>query len=80
MSTEPINTMPIQQLIQMVKAAEQSKAREIRLDINQAKILALTLGEVMARLHGDLEKIIDSKLEKLNEDQIIEVNMDSGGW
>ena len=28
----------------------------------------------MARLHGDLEKIIDSKLEKLNEDQIIEVN------
>jgi len=80
MSTEPINTMPIQQLIQMVKAAEQSKAREIRLDINQAKILALTLGEVMARLHGDLEKIIDSKLEKLNEDQIIEVNMDSGAW
>jgi hypothetical protein len=80
MSTDPINTMPIQQLIQMVKAAEQSKAREIRLDINQAKILALTLGEVMARLHGDLEKIIDSKLEKLNEDQIIEVNMDSGAW
>ena len=80
MSTEPINTMPIQQLIQMVKAAEQSKAREVRLDINQAKILALTLGEVMARLHGDLEKIIDSKLEKLNEDQIIEVNMDSGAW
>ncbi len=80
MSTEPINTMPIQQLIQMVKAAEQSKAREVRLDINQAKILALTLGEVMARLHGDLEKIIDSKLEKLNEDQVIEVNMDSGAW
>lgn len=80
MSTEPINTMPIQQLIQMVKTAEQSKAREVRLDINQAKILALTLGEVMARLHGDLEKIIDSKLEKLNEDQVIEVNMDSGAW
>jgi hypothetical protein len=80
MSTEPINTMPIQQLIQMVKVAEQSKAREVRLDINQAKILALTLGEVMARLHGDLEKIIDSKLEKLNDDQVIEVNMDSGAW
>ncbi len=80
MSTDPINTMPIQQLIQMVKAAEQSKAREVRLDINQAKILALTLGEVMARLHGDLEKIIDSKLERLNDDQVIEVNMDSGAW
>jgi hypothetical protein len=34
----------------------------------------------MARLHGDLEKIIDSKLEKLNDDQVIEVNMDSGAW
>ena len=80
MSTEPINTMPIQQLIQMVKVAEQSKAREVRLDINQAKTLAFTLGEVMARLHGDLEKIIDSKIEKLNQDQTIEINMDSGGW
>jgi len=80
MSTEPINTMPIQQLIQMVKVAEQSKAREVRLEINQAKTLAFTLGEVMARLHGDLEKVLDAKIEKLNQDQTIEINMDSGGW
>ena len=80
MSTDPINTMPIQQLIQMVKVAEQSKAREVRLDITQAKTLAFTLGEVMSRLHGDLEKILDEKIEKLNQDQIIEINMDSGGW
>ena len=80
MSTEPINTMPIQQLIQTVKVAEQSRAKEVRLDINQAKTLAFTLGEVMARLHGDLEKILDEKIEKLNQDQTIEINMDSGGW
>ena len=80
MSTEPLNTLPIQQLIQMVKIAEQSRAKEVRLDITQAKILALTLGEVMARLHGDLEKIIDSKIDKLNTDQVIEINMDSGAW
>ena len=80
MSTEPINTMPIQQLIQMVKVAEQSRAKEVRLDINQAKTLAFTLGEVMARLHGDLEKILDEKIDKLNQDQTIEINMDSGGW
>lgn len=80
MSTDPINTMPIQQLIQMVKVAEQSRAKEVRLDINQAKTLAFTLGEVMARLHGDLEKILDEKIDKLNQDQIIEINMDSGGW
>ena len=80
MSTDPINTMPIQQLIQMVKVAEQSRAKEIRLDINQAKTLAFTLGEVMARLHGDLEKVLDEKIEKLNQDQVIEINMDSGRW
>jgi|TARA_R110000772_G_scaffold40435_5_gene94695 hypothetical protein len=80
MSTEPLNTLPIQQLIQMVKVAEQSRAKEIRLDMTQAKILALTLGEVMARLHGDLEKIIDAKIDKLNTDQVIEINMDSGAW
>ena len=80
MSTEPLNTLPIQQLIQMVKVAEQSRSKEVRLDITQAKLLAFTLGEVMARLHGDLEKIIDSKIDKLNTDQVIEVNMDSGAW
>ena len=80
MSTKPINTMPIQQLIQMVKVAEQSRAKEVRLDINQAKTLAFTLGEVMSRLHGDLEKILDEKIDKLNQDQTIEINMDSGGW
>lgn len=80
MSTEPINTMPIQQLIQMVKVAEQSRAKEVRLDIAQAKTLAFTLGEVMARLHGDLEKILDEKIDKLNQDQVIEINMDSGAW
>ena len=80
MSTDPINTMPIQQLIQMVKVAEQSRAKEVRLDIAQAKTLAFTLGEVMARLHGDLEKILDEKIDKLNQDQTIEINMDSGGW
>jgi len=72
--------MPIQQLIQMVKVAEQSRAKEVRLDINQAKTLAFTLGEVMARLHGDLEAVLDKKIEKLNQDQVIEINMDSGGW
>ena len=72
--------MPIQQLIQMVKVAEQSKAKEVRLDINQAKTLAFTLGEVMTRLHGDLEKILDEKIEKLSQEQVIEINMDSGGW
>ena len=58
MSIEPLNTSSIQQFIQQVKSAESSRARELRLDMNQAKNLAFTLGIVMARMNGDLEKFV----------------------
>jgi len=80
MSTDPINTLPVQQFIQIVKVAEQSRQKEVRLDINTAKILALTLGEMSTRLHGDLEKFLAEHIEKLNQEQVIEINMDSGAW
>ena len=80
MSTnEPLNTAPIQQFISQVKSADASKAREIKLDIQNAKRLAFTLGEVMARLNGDLEKIVAKGSN--NEEQVIQINMDAGsGW
>lgn len=80
MSTnEPLNTAPIQQFIAQVKSADLSNAREIKLDIQNAKRLALTLGEVMSRLNGDLEKILAK--QSSTEDQVIQINMDAGsGW
>jgi hypothetical protein len=80
MPTDPINTLPVHQFIQMVKVAEQSRQKEVRLDINTAKILAFTLGEMSSRLHGDLEQFLKEQIEKLNQEQTIEINMDSGGW
>ncbi len=58
MSTEPINTQPLQQFIKQVQGAESSRAKEVRMDINQAKNLAFSLGIVMSRMHGDLEKFV----------------------
>jgi|TARA_Y100000389_G_C17371460_1_gene469281 hypothetical protein len=58
MSTEPINTQPLQQFIKQVQGAESSRAKEVRMDINQAKNLAFALGIVMSRMHGDLEKFV----------------------
>ena len=80
MSTnEPLNTAPIQQFIQQVKSADASKAREIKFDIQNAKRLAFTLGEVMSRLNGDLEKILAKS--GTADDQVIQINMDAGsGW
>jgi len=74
---EPINTAPIQQYLQQVKAADASQQKDIRLDIQSAKRLAFTLGEVMARLNGDLEKLLISQSSGANE--TIEVRLDGGG-
>ena len=78
-TVEPINTIPLQQFLNAVKAADNSRANEVKLDIKTAKNLAFTLGAVMSRLHGDLEKlVVDSKN---NNDEVIQVNIDSGsGW
>lgn len=76
MSTDPINTLPIQQFIQKVKAAESSQSKEVRLDAATAKNLALTLGIVMSRLHGDLEKFVSESAS--SNDDVIKVEMDGG--
>ena len=73
-----INTIAIQQFISAVKGADAKKARELRLDIDTAKKLAFTLGEVMARMNGDLEQLLKKKKE---EEDVIQVQLDGGsGW
>jgi hypothetical protein len=73
---EPLNTIPLQQFFNAVKAAEQSRAREVKLDITTAKTLAFTLGSVMSRLHGDLELLVAQS--KTNDDEVIQINLDGG--
>ena len=78
MSTQndPLNTAPVQQFISQVKSADASQAKEVKLNIQQAKRLAFTLGEVMTRLNGDLEQILARK--NSGADDVIQVNLDSG--
>ena len=75
-TVEPLNTIPLQQFLNAVKAAEQGRAREVKLDIATAKTLAFTLGAVMSRLHGDLELLVAQS--KSNDDEVIQVNLDGG--
>jgi len=75
MQKEPINTAPLEQFLKQVKGADQSRSNEVRLDIAQAKTLAFTLGIVLSRLNGDLEKLIQKNPQ---EDQPIEIQMDGG--
>jgi len=73
---EPLNTAPIQQFIQQVRSADAGKAKEVKLDLQQAKRLAFCLGETMSRLEGDLEEILSKKSS--GSDDVIEVKMDGG--
>lgn len=73
---EPINTFPIQNFIKIVKSADASQSREIKLDIQSAKNLAFTLGMVLARLNGDLEKLLVSKSN--NDDTVLQISVDGG--
>jgi hypothetical protein len=74
-TVEPLNTAPLQQFIQQVKAAENSRSKEVKLTIDQAKNLAFTLGIVMSRLHGDLEKLVSDA--KSGNDEVIQVQIGS---
>tara|TARA_Y100000385_G_C12897916_1_gene552902 strand:- start:52 stop:294 length:243 start_codon:yes stop_codon:yes gene_type:complete len=73
---EPLNTIPLQQFLQQVKSAENSQAREVKMSMQQAKNLAFTIGAVMSRLHGDLEKLVSES--KNSNDEVISINMDGG--
>lgn len=76
MSTqEPLNTAPIQQFIQQVKQSDSGQAKEVKLTMQQAKGLAFTLGIVMARLQGDMEKFVK---ENASKEETVEVQMDGG--
>jgi hypothetical protein len=74
----PINTIPIQQFIQQVKAADLTQQREIKLDIKTAKALAYCLGEVSAKLLEDHDMII-KRLES-STGAAVTVQMDGGGF
>jgi hypothetical protein len=77
--SNPINTVPIQQFIQQVKAAELNQQKEIKLDIKTAKLLAFSLGEISAKLLEDYDSMF-SKLQQSQGSGDITVRMDGGGF
>ena len=74
----PINTVPIQQFIQQVKAADMTQQREIKLDIKTAKALVYCLGEISAKLLEDYDTVF-RRLES-SAGGTVTVQMDGGGF
>ncbi len=74
----PINTVPIQQFIQQVKAADLSQQREIKLDIKTAKNLVYCLAEINSKLLEDYDQLLNKVMQ--GSGQVVSVQMDGGGF
>lgn len=74
-----INTTPITQFSQIVRAAELSQQREIKLTIQQARLLNLALVEILDKLTTDYESMLNS-LKSSSSNESISVQMDGGGF
>jgi hypothetical protein len=74
--SNPINTIPIQQFLQVVKSAELSQQKEIRLDMKTARLLALCLAEVNAKLLEDYDMLFSKLMQ--SSGQAVTIQMDGG--
>jgi hypothetical protein len=74
-----INLSPITQFIQSLRAAELSQAKEVKLPIQQARLLSLALSEIQQQLLQDHETLFN-QLKSSTDNEVVTVNMDGGGF
>ncbi len=74
-----INTTPITQFIQQVRSAELSQSKEIKINIQQARLISLALAEVLEKLTRDYESLFNDLKQSVNT-EVISVTMDGGGF
>jgi len=76
-----INLTPITQFIQQVRAAELSQAKEIKLSIQQARLLTLALTEIMNKMIQDYESMFNDLKKHVETDaEVVSVSMDGGSF
>ncbi len=74
-----INTSSFSQFAQLLRAAEQSQSKEVKIPIQQARSLNLALVEVLSKLTQDYETLFN-ELKKAPDTESISVTMDGGGF
>jgi hypothetical protein len=74
-----INLTPLTQFIQTVRSAEQTQSREVKLSIQQARALVLTLTEMQEKLLQDYETMFNA-LKQSIDTEVITVTMDGGDF
>lgn len=79
MQTSMINTTPLTQFAQSLKAAELSRQQEVKVPIQQARLLNIALVELLDKVNQDYESLL-SELKTSNDSQVVSVSMDGGGF
>ena len=71
--------MPLTQFAQLLKAAELSQQKELKMTIQQARLLNIALTEVLAKLTQDYESLFNT-LKASAGSEVISVQVDGGGF
>jgi len=74
-----INLTPITNLIQVIRSAELTQQKEVRIPIQAARLLSLALAEIQDKLLQDYETLFN-QLKTSQDTEVINVTMDGGGF
>jgi len=74
-----INTTPITQFTQLLKAAELSRQTELKMPIQQARLLSLALNDMLGKLNQDYESMFNA-LRQASSSEVVQISVDGGGF
>jgi hypothetical protein len=74
-----INTTSITQFIQQIRTAELSQSKTVSIDIQKARLLSLSLAELLDKVNQDYETMYTA-LKRSVDTEVINVTMDGGGF
>jgi hypothetical protein len=72
--TQPLNTLPIEMYLEKARIARKSGQKSVNIGIEEATLLADSLAQVMTRLAGDLDAIV----QNVQQQEDIVIKMDGG--
>lgn len=74
-----INLTPVTQFIQQLRAAELGQSKEVKMTIQQARMLSLALAEMMDKMNQDYESMYNALKSSVDTETVV-VTMDGGDF
>jgi len=74
-----INLTPLTQFAQILRAAELSQSKEVKMTIQQARLLGLALVEIQDKVNRDYESMFNSLKGYVSQEEV-QIEIDGGGF